>query len=210
MKGLLLKDFLNARKQIRTLAIFAVFYAALGIVMKATTFGSVLILVFVINLSISAFAYDDQARWDGYALTMPVTRRDVVVARYLYTVVIMVLTLILGIGINVISALVANVPFGTEEILVSYVLISLTLLAMALLLPLIFKFGTEKSRMLMILVFAIPFAGFMVFTSVVDISALLANEGLVMALVYAALPVAAIAFVLSGFVSIGIYKKKEF
>lgn len=40
-------------------------------------------VLFSVMIPMSAIAYDDKAKWDRYALTMPVSRRDLVISKYL-------------------------------------------------------------------------------------------------------------------------------
>ncbi len=88
MKGLILKDLLNLRKQARIILLFVGFYFVLGMINQSgDSFGGVVALLFAM-LAVTAMAYDERAGWDKYALTMPVSRRDLVVSKYLLGVLL--------------------------------------------------------------------------------------------------------------------------
>ena len=83
MKGLLMKDLLNLKRQggiiLLVLAMYGLFAFSSGM---SEVLGS-MICVFGAMLPVTALAYDERAKWDKYALTMPVTRRQMVLSKYL-------------------------------------------------------------------------------------------------------------------------------
>ena len=92
MTGLILKDVLVLRKALRSYALFLFFYMGMAAVgLFSISFITAFMQVIVMILPMSAFAYDEQAKWDRYALTLPVGRRAVVTARYLF-VLLMIFT----------------------------------------------------------------------------------------------------------------------
>lgn len=90
MCGLIWKDFLVLRKTLRLYVLFLLGYlgmALLGIfdLTFVTTFCSVILMI----LPISAFSYDESARWDRYARTLPLSTRQLVGGRYLFVLLLM-------------------------------------------------------------------------------------------------------------------------
>ena len=86
MKGLIIKDIFNLKKGITTTLIMILFY---GIFSYNTGNMSMLIgmTVFIMtSLSISSMSYDDMAKWDGYALSMPITRKNIVLSKYILSI----------------------------------------------------------------------------------------------------------------------------
>ena len=71
MSGLLLKDLLNLKHQGRIYLLIIAVYAVLAFFQQDASF-LVWITVFLSMMSVvNAMAYDENARWDRYALTMP-------------------------------------------------------------------------------------------------------------------------------------------
>src|SRR5699024_1237177 len=94
MMGLVLKDILVMRKTIRTYAMFLLFYLVMTILGLFTiSFTTAILQLIVMLLPMSAFSFDEMARWNGYALTFPLGRRAMVTGRYLFT---LIMTLVAG------------------------------------------------------------------------------------------------------------------
>ena len=85
MTGLMVKDFLVMRKSIKTYILFLAFYfvmAALGIF--PISFITAMVQIIIMMLPLSAFSYDELSKWDRYAFSLPLGRRAVAGARYLF------------------------------------------------------------------------------------------------------------------------------
>jgi hypothetical protein len=165
MIGLLLKDLFTMRQYGKTMLFMLVFFAVLssGMDNPAMFFEGFIILLSVMS-AITSFSYDSLAKWDRYALSLPVTRREIVGSKYL-------LSLCLCGSAAVTSFLIASIilQFSPVEgfsliyhLLSIGALICVALVFSAILLPLIFKFGVEKSRIFMLAIFAAPTAAVIV------------------------------------------------
>jgi ABC-type transport system involved in multi-copper enzyme maturation permease subunit len=169
------------------------------------SFMSSMVVLLAAMTAITSFSYDKQAGWEEYALSLPLPRKTIVKSKYvlsfLFALAGMALSVLLGIVINVVK------KSGIEEHLVStYVLFAISILFLCIMLPLIFKFGVEKSRIFMIIVLAIPTAA--VFA--LDRAGFkLPNEELLgRILIYSPLMLAAL-YVFSYMLSRCIFEKKE-
>ena len=93
MTGLLMKDLLNIKRtllgMLGLMAIYGVVFSAL--MGDASSFLSSMLTVIFITVTVSSFSYDALVRWDRYALSLPVSRRDLVASKYLLAVVLAVL-----------------------------------------------------------------------------------------------------------------------
>jgi ABC-type transport system involved in multi-copper enzyme maturation permease subunit len=158
MIGLLLKDLYMMRQYGKTMGVMLLMFAVIsaGLDNPATFFEGFFILMSMM-LTITSFSYDALAKWDRYALSLPVTRKEIVGEKYL-------LSLVLCMGSAVISFLIAFVVlkfspvdgFGLkEQFIATIAIICAALFFAGILLPLTFKFGVEKGRLLMIAIFAV-------------------------------------------------------
>ena len=85
MTGLILKDLLVMRKALKSYLMIMVLYAVLAYLdVLNYSFIITFIQVMLMVLPLSAFAYDEQAKWDRYAMSLPLGRVRVVGARYLF------------------------------------------------------------------------------------------------------------------------------
>ena len=154
MKGLILKDLLNLKKQASIIIVMVVFYFVLSVTSKNYGMFNAIILILFAMLPITAISFDERANWDKYGLTMPVSRADMVISKY----ILGFLLVLVALCINIFGQLLMGTKMNQETLTVAYFIFGLALLFMALLLPIMFKFGVEKGRMIMFIVFLMPTA----------------------------------------------------
>ena len=156
MTGLVLKDFLVLRKALRTYVLFLIFYLILAIVgLFSISFITAFVQIIVMILPMSSFAYDDLAKWDRYAMTLPLGRRAVVRAKYAFVLLMILVAAAFALLSCVALSITAGQP--VEENLAAGVgALSVGLLAVDLTLPLNFKTGPERARPFLYAVVFIP------------------------------------------------------
>ena len=157
MTGLIAKDFLVMRKSIRTYILFLIFYsimAALGIfpVSIVTT----LVQLIIMMMPLSTFSYDELARWDRYAFSLPLGRRAVAGARYLFALLLSLFAALFGLVSCLVLAVFFHDPNLVENCLTVTVSLALGLLYCDILLPLTYKLGPERARPYFYLVIFLP------------------------------------------------------
>ena len=87
MKGLLLKDIINLKQQGKIYIFIIAIWFAIAITSRDGNFFGGVMTMFTVLVPISAAAYDDKAKWDRYALTMPISRWDLVLSKYLLALI---------------------------------------------------------------------------------------------------------------------------
>ena len=191
MRGLICKDFFVMKKQLGYYLAFFVVYGVLAVtgVFPASIL-SALVAVIAMMVPMSSIAYDDQAHWGRYAAATPAGRSGVVAAKYLFTLLVLAACAVLvAVGACMGVAMVMD----------------------AILLPLLFRFGAEKSRTISMIFFIVIFGGCMLLGKLAQQQgglprppAWLANA------LPALLAILAVGtFVLSYWIAQGIYEKKE-
>jgi len=207
MKGLLLKDILNLKKQSRIMLLMTAFYFMLGLMYENPSFLTGMIVLLFTMLSITSFSYDDLAKWDRYALSLPVTRSELVLGKYVLAAVLAGAGTVLSFAGAMFFSFIKSPIDITEQLAVSYALFAVAMLFVSVLFPIIFKFGVEKGRMLMIAVFAVPM-GAIYALSYLGIS-LPSEEQLTTLLIFS--PVIIFVFTAVSYaLSKSVYNKKEF
>ena len=83
MKGLIWKDILVMRKSLRFYLLVMVFYVVLSLldlfsVSVVSSFTALMVMI----IPVSSFSYDELARWDRVAGGFPLSRGEIVAARY--------------------------------------------------------------------------------------------------------------------------------
>ncbi len=149
MTGLILKDLLILRKTLRSYLLFLVVYAGIAFsgVWSADIVG-VLMVVVVMMLPMNVFAYDKQCQWDTYGLALPVGRTKTVAARYLCVLLLclggIALTAVTGAALYAVGRIE-----DPAEFMVSCAVMGLMAVLMnAIMLPFLYKFGSERARMM--------------------------------------------------------------
>lgn len=159
MKGLLLKDFLILKAQGKIYAAMLLLYGALSLAGNSSLFSAMLAVIMMI-LPLSSFTMDEQARWDKFAAVLPDGRRKIVRCKYQLLLLLTVIVLAVGLAFSVVL-----VHFGrtVEMDLPELLLFGVTSCAAGLLInllifPFLFKYGSTKSRIILVTAFGLMFA----------------------------------------------------
>lgn len=159
MTGLLLKDILVARKTLKTYVLIIALYmgmTAIGIFNIAMM--AAMTQMVVMMLPISAFSFDEQAKWDQYALALPVKRSSIVAARYGYVLIMIFGATAFGL-LSVVAASFSAEAKLSEGIFSIMTTLSLGIFVTDFLLPMSYKLGAERSRPYLYLIIFLPIVG---------------------------------------------------
>ena len=206
MKGLLMKDIILLRPQLKIYLIILVFWFLIAMWNGQPGFFGGLMAMFALMIPMTTVAYDDNC-----ALTAPVSRFKLVLSKYvLLFMTMLVLSVIIFIGSLVMGEDVSGSFFLTVA------MFPFGMIMASVLLPIIFKFGVEKGRFAFLafiafVVAAVVAGGRKLATLTEDgniVGSLLSmNRGMMIgAVVLVTAAVAVISIVLSK----NIYDKKEF
>lgn len=205
MKGLIIKDLKNLRKYSRTVFIMLIFFVVFAFTTKDTSFIKGMIVLMLSFMSITSFSYDKQTKWDAFALALPISRKTVVLSKYALAFLLALVGMLLSGFIGIADHLLTQSQTITETLVQSYALFAIAIVYLSILMPLVYKFGAEKSRILMIAVFAIP----ALIIGLGSQSGSLPDEQLIMQLILYSPFVVIGSFGLSFVVSNAIFQKKE-
>lgn len=160
MTGLVYKDIMVLRKQLRYYLVFLVIYGAMAVMgMGVGVLGAIISVVGMV-LPMSSIAYDEQARWDKFAVSTPAGRAGVVGGKYLFTLLVlggMTVLVLLCMGLLRLAGLLEETM--AELAAVALACTGAALFMNAVTLPLLLKFGAEKSRSISMGVFVVIFGG---------------------------------------------------
>lgn len=162
MKGLLLKDIYNLKRLGKQYAIICTGMLVWSIFMKNYSFFSMMIMLSGVMSVITSFSFDEAAHFDKYALTLPVTKKNLVQAKYVLLLVFLAGGFFIGTLGSVLASLAmeGSVLELPEQIASAASVACLFLLAFSVMLPAVFKLGVEKGRMLLVGIYMGLFALF--------------------------------------------------
>ncbi len=217
MKGLIIKDFINMKKNFKILSAIALLYGFMAFIMEnAGYFNSMFTLVFAM-LTLSAYSLDEMAKWEGYALTMPISKNDVVQGKYLFMLMLTFVGLAINSGLAVLINIVTKAERVTAGVGGSALGAAIVILFYSISIPIITKYGVEKSRFIIIAIYMLPFlAGAGIFKLLKQRFpepplVLVRILSFLLDYIYLIVPVVVLlSLLISYLISIRIYRKKEF
>lgn len=156
MSGLVLKDMLVLRKSLKTYVLFLAFYVVMAVVgMFSISFITAFVQIIVMLLPMSSFAYDEQAKWDRYAVILPLDRRVMVRARYLFVILMLLVAAAFAL-LSCVALSITQAEPVAENLAAGLAALSMGLLAVDLTLPLSYKLGPERARPYLYAIIFIP------------------------------------------------------
>lgn len=202
MKGLILKDLYMMRKyNMSFLLIFAVFMVV-SFFGGENSFFTVYPVLLAGILPVNLIAYDEKSKWMSYAVVFPYSRRQIVTVKYIITAVVYAVILLLTFVVQWLKATVYGGDISDNVSIIS-VLAPVGIMPSAVMLPLIFKLGVEKGRIVYILGICIICALIPMFTMSEDISIDIGAAQLMIIII----PI--LLFIFSWFVSVRVFEKRE-
>ena len=165
MKGLLLKDFYTIWKGGRIFLILYVFMAAVsGVNIQNGWSYMGFWLVMMDSQTSSTFSYDHSCNWNRFALTMPVTRKDVVRSKFLLQLLIVCGSTLAYLVLAALVSLVLRtfeVKAFCNMLFAAWLVLWVVLLMGSVSTLLLFRFPPEYARLISILIYVIPACAFM-------------------------------------------------
>ena len=146
MKGLMWKDIYTLLKQAKFILLLMVLFACLpGYSMSAFA------IFYGAMLPITALAYDERSKWDELAAMMPYSVKEIVGSKYVLGLLLVGSISALSIAARIVTGIIKATPFDAEGIISILILACLSLVLLMVDLPLMFRLGVEKGRIIYIL-----------------------------------------------------------
>lgn len=211
MKSLLIKEFYNIKDAMKTNILIMLALSIASVIKNGSAAIMPIMIIGMSTLISQSMRAEKEKGWNRYELTMPISRKDVIVSKYLLFLLLCGGGMVIGFVVNIASIFVIeNISWFNMLV---YIMISfvVALLAGSFLIPLTYKFGTDKSETLSLICYAVPVG------LLIAVLLLMKNEvqnlhaihnllfwigGILGALV--------VVFLFSAFVSYHIYKSKQF
>ena len=150
MKGIVIKDLLTLKSSMKTVVLIVILFGFMG-AKSGSAYMSTFASVYAAILPMTCMAFDERSRFNRYAVIMPVNSRDIVLSKY-------VVGLILAVAATVVAVAMTALSGGSigETVAAS---IAIPMVYHSILLPLMFKFGVEKSRIIVLAGVVVPAVG---------------------------------------------------
>lgn len=216
LKGLMMKDLRNIKSYKSTILFFIVIFAITGFFNDtAVSFIPISITMCFGMMATASFSYDNLANSDRYLLTLPLTRKDMVKARYIYAMLMTIVGAVIG---NILAIAFQFIKAGNFDEILNCLLASLggvfgIMILQMFQMPILYKFGAEKGRLIQMVAIILVMLGISSVTaflikispfSLEDFGNMLEQYGLAVIGI-----VVVILYYVSYKISVGIFEKKE-
>lgn len=161
MKSLVLKDLFNIGHNAKSMLFILVAFAAAFIPFSGVEGYIFECAILCSMMIVTTFSFDDNSKWTRYAMIMPVSKKELVVGKFIVLAIFCAVGSLFGLVVGSIGGLITNKItldlVGIGELLfldlISWVI---ALIFGSMSIPLVFKFGAERGRVLLLVSFLIP------------------------------------------------------
>ena len=148
MKGLLLKDLYLAAKHCRAFLLVAVVFLGVSFAGDENIFFIVYPTLITSMIPMTLISYDERDRWTQYSAALPYSRGQLVSSKYLIGLFFTIIMALFTIWALILKMVLLSAISLYEIGILGIVLLVLGLIGPTFLLPFVFRFGTEKGRIL--------------------------------------------------------------
>lgn len=149
MRGLIIKDMLFIKNTWKNLLLIFVGSLLLSIALGNYLLAICSVPIILLTSGINTFQTDEFYNTDAYTLSYPLSRKKIVTSKYLFTLVMMLISTYIGIIIYAgISVIIHPGVLGLNvDMLKQLLMLEISgLLVDSIFYPIIYKYGCEKSR----------------------------------------------------------------
>lgn len=153
IKGLLTKDLLLLKSYKKNFVLSIIIYSLLILFNAKSTdmiyIGSSMIMFLFSTYAMATFNYDEKSKSDRYILTLPITKKEVILSKYILAIFSLIIGSIIGIILSISLSYISIRKLPNLDYLFSAVLGTLVALSFmqSIQIPCIYKYGAEKGRL---------------------------------------------------------------
>ena len=159
MKSLLLKDYYTLKKNLGVVLLFMLGFCCL----MSDDLVTVYCAFYAAMLPVTAIAYDERANWNSLAVSMPYSFRDLALGKYLLGYLLMPPVILVSYVAKLLSHYVFHRPAVSFSPLPIMMAVCGAAIVLAFILPIIFRFGSEKARLVYLFIVMIVAAAAVLF-----------------------------------------------
>ncbi len=218
MKALIIKDLLFIKGSWKNLLVLFIGSLLISVALGNYLLAMVCVPVWLLASGINTFQTDEFYNTESYTLSFPLTRKKIVLSKYLFSLVMLVIATWIGLIIYAIVALIIRPGFnGLNTDMIKYLIMLelASLIVDAVFYPVIYKFGCEKSRLVLMSIIMLLLGIAAIISAYInthDIKIDLTNfvnfiqdNG-----VFAVAGITIVTLIISYFLSVKFYKKKDY
>ena len=163
MRSLILKDLYNIGHNAKSMLFVLVVFAVVLIPASGVESYTFVCAILCSMMIVTTFTFDDNSKWTRYSMIMPVSKKDLVGGKFVVLAIFCLIGSLFGLAVSAISGLaLKKITFdlvGIGKLLfITLIALVISLVFGSISIPLVFKFGAEKGRVLLLVSFLIPAA----------------------------------------------------
>lgn len=161
IKGLITKDLLQLKNYRKTLILFIFVFLCTGLIQEnangVIAMTSIMLTLGFGMFGVATFNYDEQAKTNGYILTFPLSKKEIVLSKYILIICATIIGAILGMILSIIINVVMSFKIPNIYELITTILAGILGIGIieAIQIPCIYKWGAEKGRIQIFVIAAI-------------------------------------------------------
>ena len=148
MKGLLWKDYFIVKKYCKIILLMVVIFAAAGARDPGNSFFLLYPVILTSVIPVTLISYDEKSKWTLYADVLPCSRATAVSTKYIAVCISLIICLAATEGAQIIRMAVCHTWDAVLLLQICFLFVTVGLALPGLMLPAIFRLGTEKGRIL--------------------------------------------------------------
>ncbi|GAJ97629.1 ABC-2 transporter permease [Geomicrobium sp. JCM 19055] len=219
MVGLFLNQYYSVSKTILSYAVaaFVLVLVTIGIGNELLVFFAMYMpIIFLVSPAFEVLKHESQSGWNKFVLTLPVNRGNIVQSQYLFFLFLMSIGVVITIMAFVVAEWVLGSAMNQELMYTMMTGVGIAFIMGAISYPATYVFGTEKSDTIVLVatlsgvgLFLLAQQGFARLIEQMNVETVASMNG---SLVFngSFLVIGLVLFVISYFVTMGIYNRKEY
>jgi len=148
MNGMIKKDLFMIKNNYRSIIVTFIIYIFYTIMFKMDM--SFLLPFMGLMICISTFNYDDFNNWHSFATSLPQGKINVVRSKYITAICLTIISTAISVLLSYVINNIRNIGFDVSTSVLCGEILAIVFI-MSLLFPIIFKYGSEKGRIAMMI-----------------------------------------------------------
>lgn len=156
MTGLILKDFLTIKKTLIYMIVILLLFGGVYSSLDNSYFVAFFVSILMVSIIISTMSYDEFYHWDRYAATLPLSRQQIVGAKYISALLLFALGTGIALMVGVTVPTLHSRFVEPADIAIICCAPMVGMVGTAVVIPCYYRFGVQESRIVMMALYGVP------------------------------------------------------
>lgn len=173
MKGLLIKDFRLMKSQINFFIILTAVTVVLAVFSDNPSFVPGYLPFVMSVFALSTISYDEFNNSSLFLFTLPVSRTGYALEKYCLSLILGAGSWLFALAVTTVSGMIKGTAVFSETAAAALIILPFLFISVAVMLPVQLKFGGEKGRIILMIIFG---AVFLIFVTVLKTGEAIGND----------------------------------